>query len=1111
MVEFIIGAAGSGKTTQMFSRIRDSKLRQIMIVPEQYSYEFDKNLYFYLGAERFNELFSLTFTALARELFQKYGDPNRSGEFADELARMILVYKAIAAAEKSPQGLSYFRKRASHSGFAEEIMKLISDLKREGVTPQNLLGKAVFLDDRLADKTNDIASVYLEYERLMEEYGFKDELDNIREAAYIANINRYFKGTGVCIDEFESFNGDQIDMLKVIIADAENVTITLRTDNISAGKHTLFEAVNSTFEKLVGICRDAHKEYTVTKCTQSYRFAVRELAYLSENILRDRKISAENAPEPHELKIFEAKDMYSETEYVCATIKRLISSDDSLRYRDIAVMSNDITRYTDILGAAFKRYEIPVFLSVERSAAHTPIMVFFTSLLDIASAGRFRSEHIFRLLKCGVLEISVTDISMLENYCYKWEIDGDMWCSPFEADDMQLEAVNSIREKVISPLIKLKKRLSRRNMTAGKICSLLYDYLVECHAEESTARLMNELIRRDRDYDASELKRLWECLIDILDSVNDTLGDSETTLSEISRIIRSMIGRIKYSVPPQTLDAVIAASARTARLNSPKVIFILGANEGDFPNQVSLHGLFSEADKQKLSDTGIRVSRPVTDLIADERLIVYKALSSASHKLYLSYPLTDLSGQAKYPASVIDTIIAMFAAPEIRIREDQIPPHYYAATLHSAYYHYMQQRSSGNSSVAAIRSILESVPEYKRRIAHVLSRSGYTQDYRIDKDVMQKLKSFEPLRLSSTSLENFNLCHFKYFCSGFLHLQEYERIELDARVAGELTHECFHGILSSRTKEEFLKMSYDQVCGEIKSTAEKYRQEKLAGDFGKNGRFELIFRKLTERLSDVFIHTQQELMESDFTPDRYELDLRDKHSVILPFGGKYSLSFGGIVDRVDVCKVGENNYVRIIDYKSSRKQITAETLASGINLQMLLYLFSATDKGGLYENFKPAGVLYSPVQISEVKLEEVRDSSKNVGVLNSNLKTSGLVLGNADVVRAMEKDAKGCFVPAKLDASGIPDKRSSCIAESGMTKLRGMAYSALVEMAESLLAGDAEAIPLVRGNEVPCSYCHYVNICDNSRLERFRQPDENKIAEAEAILSEKTDMKEDDE
>ena len=60
-------------------------------------------------------------------------------------------------------------------------------------------------------------------------------------------------------------------------------------------------------------------------------------------------------------------------------------------------------------------------------------------------------------------------------------------------------------------------------------------------------------------------------------------------------------------------------------------------------------------------------------------------------------------------------------------------------------------------------------------------------------------------------------------------------------------------------------MSYEQLQKEITSEADIYRKEKMAGDFGKTPRFELFFNKLTERLGDVFLHTQHSLMASDFS------------------------------------------------------------------------------------------------------------------------------------------------------------------------------------------------------------------------------------------------------
>ncbi|MBQ6252706.1 PD-(D/E)XK nuclease family protein [Ruminococcus sp.] len=1110
MVEFITGPAGSGKTTCMFGRIKENCReadKLCIIVPEQFSQDFDKKLYFYLGAENFNELFSLSFTGLARQLFQLYGDPNRKGEYADDMAKMILVYQAVDAALSRPESLGSFRRQSTQSGFAEDIMTLIRDMKRIGIGPEELMNRSQLLDKRLMDKTKDVAAIFIEYQRLMEEYGFKDELDNIKEAAAVANLNSYFRGKKVFLDEFESFTADQYEMIKLIISSADNVCITLRTDDVNAGEYTLFETVNDTYRRIRAVCRELGRDTVITVCDKSYRFRTPDLEYVSSRSLRNIPNEPGRAPKAENIHIFEARDMYSEAEYVCAAVKHLLYENSDLKYRDIAILSNDIAMYSDVLKAAFKRYDIPYFLSLEKSVAHTAVMVYFTTLLDILSSRKFRSEQIFRLVKSGLLDIDLTETALLENYCYKWGVDGDLWKDKFTADDPNLERLEKTRTRIIPPIAALKKRI-RRNISASEICSLLYDHIVSCGAERNTARLMGELIKQNKDYEAAELKRLWGCLIDILDSISDTLGDRKIGFAEISRMIMSMIARIQYSVPPQTLDAVTAASARMARLDSPKIVFVMGVNDGDFPNRISLHGLFSEADRAKLTENGIELSTPLAELIASERLVVYKAISAASHKLFITYPLSDLSGQAKYPAQIVDRIIGMFGDMSIRKKDDDIPVDYYAVTLHSAFYHYMQERSSDNTSVASIKQLLMESGEYRRRLSYVISRSSLKQDYHIDSSVIEKLQSFDPLRLSSTGLEEYNQCHFKYFCDKCLRLHLNEKVELDARIAGELTHECFYGILGSRSKEEFISMTYDEVKSEINSCAEKYRETALAGDFGKDAKFTLIFNKLTERMSDVFLYTQQSLMASDFTPHDFELDLRDSHSVVLPFGSGRSLSFGGIVDRADVCRIGDNDYLRIIDYKSSRKDITPETLACGINMQMLLYLFASTDKDGLYEGFEPAGVLYSPVRISDVHLESHKVGSKNSGAVKESLRTSGLVLGDMDILRAMEKDVRGEFIPVKLDKNGVPDKRSSCISAEGMTQLRNYTYGKLVEMAESLLAGNAEAVPLVLDGKIPCNYCDYINICDNSELLSRRVPDEAQVAEAAGILGRKYEEEE---
>ena len=75
--------------------------------------------------------------------------------------------------------------------------------------------------------------------------------------------------------------------------------------------------------------------------------------------MRNLPDEPDKAPAAHNIRIFEARDMYSEAEYVCAEIKRLVHFNPSLKYRDIAVISNSIEEYSEVLKAAFERYDIP--------------------------------------------------------------------------------------------------------------------------------------------------------------------------------------------------------------------------------------------------------------------------------------------------------------------------------------------------------------------------------------------------------------------------------------------------------------------------------------------------------------------------------------------------------------------------------------------------------------------------------------------------------------------------------------------------------------------------------------------------------------------------------
>ena len=220
----------------------------------------------------------------------------------------------------------------------------------------------------------------------------------------------------------------------------------------------------------------------------------------------------------------------------------------------------------------------------------------------------------------------------------------------------------------------------------------------------------------------------------------------------------------------------------------------------------------------------------------------------------------------------------------------------------------------------------------------------------------------------------------------------------------------------------------------------------------------------------------------------------------IDLGGGRSIRFGGTIDRVDICESSGKSYLRIIDYKSSPKAINKNTLAAGVNLQMLIYLFAATEPGAPFDGSEPAGVLYTPVSVYDTKLKNSRVPGLDSKAIEPHLKSSGLILRDTDVIGLMESGKSGRFIPAKLNADGTIYKYSQVISRTGLSQLKDYVYGELIGMAEELLSGNAEASPLKGEKGLPCAFCDFGDICGNADTDEPRLPDEEKLEQAENIL-----------
>ena len=155
---------------------------------------------------------------------------------------------------------------------------------------------------------------------------------------------------------------------------------------------------------------------------------------------------------------------------------------------------------------------------------------------------------------------------------------------------------------------------------------------------------------------------------------------------------------------------------------------------------------------------------------------------------------------------------------------------------------------------------------------------------------------------------------------------------------------------------------------------------------------------------------------------------------------------------------------------------------------MLLYLFALQREGrALFgdREIVPAGVLYLPARDVLVNAPRGVDPEKLRAALDKELRRSGLVLSQPEVLRAMEHSAleEPRFLPLALGRDGGITKGVATAAELG--KLGKYVDRLLEKIARELGEGNIDADPWGRSeNDSACTYCAFASAC------HFMQGDE---------------------
>lgn len=1132
MLKIITGGMGSSKTYLMTSEIKKSVLEGenvIVIVPDQYSFEYDRHLYNELGAKNFNKLKTLGFNRFAEIILKEYG--TKSGVLADKNAKLISMFKAVKSFKSSGfASKSYYSRSLDKPQFVSDTISLIDDFKKSDIDYNTLEGVLPQSDGSLFEKLDSVSKLYKLYQEELFALGFTDETTALSEAAQIAHDNGFFKNATVFIHEFSSFTADEYEVIKVILSDAKSLTVSLIIGNGNnlTSNMSPFSMCIKTRSKLIDMAGGAGKVDNIS-AEEHTLYKSKALEHIESNVFCLVNNPCDNS---EGVKLACAKNLYDEIDYIAASIKKLIR-EKGYSYKDIAVISRSLDDYSSLIDGVFRRYEIPFFMDRRKSVLRSSLVIYVLSLFDCVLTKSYKTENILRYIKSPLSSIEDFKAAAIEEYCYKWGVEGDMWLEDFTPYDNRkggsskefLRLINDIRKSIISPLEDFKSKT--KNTTAGEICLALNELMGKIELSEKTFSLISRSVESD---DASiveiarDFKQLWSLFLGAINSIYKNMGDEEISLRQFYNLLKLMLSEMTISSPPQKLDAVTVAKAEHSRLSNMKAVFVIGLNDGLFPRNAQNSGLLTEREKSKLSRIGIDLNHNIQTFLDNERLISYIALTSASESLTISYPESSVKNEALRPSILARDIEKVFGK-SVKINVSELSMDYFCENKKSAYYRYSSNYQTDSKEQESIRDALCCNSEYKEKIEFLddISDDERHSEYRLSKNIAKNLFFPHDINMSATRADDFYKCPFNYFCKNGLKVYPVSKVDISPMTKGSLIHFILQNILSTidangnrSFNDDFENLSDDEIKSLIDEYCKEYVKNELGGSFAKTSRFDYNLKNLEKTAFYVVKNLIQELKGCFFKPVAFEYDLSDKNgeSILkIKADNDVNICIRGSIDRVDIYKdKNGKRYVRIVDYKTGGKDFDLASLYHGLNMQMLIYLLALVDTDNEFNHdgeLISAGVMYMPAKYVEnyMSREDCKNKSEQelkqalVNKRNKDFKRNGLFVYNDLTLKAMDERVSGLFSPVKKTSKGESIDEKQVVDADVFEAIERFSRDKIIQMGKALADGEIAAMPVMKSGKIDtisCKYCNYWSVCGkyNRRdAEQIYDEDREKLLE----------------
>ena len=679
-MKIYLGGAKTGKTNKILSNAIDDALKGTkvyLLVPETKAY-----MYEYMISKRLNNsnifIEVLTFSRLGYYILKNTNYKNVM--YIDDEIRKIYIKKIIGRVS-----LELLGKDKN----IEDISELISKIKKNGLTKDDILEKYNSLlesinsnnsdisniDTSILDiKINEIITILDEYDK---ELGNNKDIEQKNEILNIAIKNSdYFKDSNIYVDGFDGFTLMQFNILENIFDKVNDAYISLTLDKLTTNNE-IFLSNRETLNTLLKIMQKSTSniEYEVFEDIHVENNALKifNTLYTKNKEVEDLFNSIKDSDEY--INIYEYENKSDEIKWVAYNVFRDIK--DGINVEDIQVVMNDFSKHKNELKKEFLKYNIEVDIREEKSIKNNLLVRYIYLLL---SSSLVNVESIVEFLKLDLftdLGIELLDVYRLEKYIKLWDINNKRIRTEFKYGSSNENFENVVKVKNIALLyidsfikslldenvedkkeeIDITKEFNKHSNKIGKkrLDSRYISEKIYIHLKEN--KIFDKIYLWINDKENNEdLKSEYIQVINNVNGILDKLSKlGEVSLKEYLELFMSLVEKnaLKPIIKNNTLNVTDLKNVN----EFSKITYILSFEEDITPKNSSRVGIISEKENEILKTANINIYDTYEELDKKNDILLYHALMSSTKKLTLSYSkYNDITKSELLPSSYLSKI-----------------------------------------------------------------------------------------------------------------------------------------------------------------------------------------------------------------------------------------------------------------------------------------------------------------------------------------------------------------------------------------------------------------------------------------------------------------------